>query len=160
MLGVFAAATLSSHAVPVAAADLFSGQVFIGRAPVSGSTVTLWSAGTGAPKKLDQTHTSSDGRFEIHSFLHGDQKNFDLYVTARGGHVTAGKRTGDDPAVVLLAVLGNRAPDKVVINELTRDSSRATLSQGMNLVSKLPPETSRIWSTCRPADGVAYWSIP
>src|SRR5271170_3712856 len=102
MLGVFAVTTLSLAAVPAVAADVFSGQVFIRQAPVSGSTVTLWSAGTGAPKKLDQTHTSSDGRFEIHSLFHGDQKNFDLYVTARGGHVTAGKRTGDDPAVVLL----------------------------------------------------------
>jgi len=126
MLGTFAAAALSSHAAPAAAADLFSGQVLIARSPVSGSTVTLWSAGTGAPKKLDETHTSADGRFEIRSFFHGDQKNFDLYLTARGGHVTAGKRTSDDPALVLLAVLGDRAPGKVVINELTTVASAFT----------------------------------
>ena len=104
--------------------DVFSGQVLIGGAPVAGSTVTLWSAGPGAPKQLERTRTSADGRFEIRSFFHGDQTNFDLYLTASGGRAGSGAK--DDPALVLLTVLGNRAPAKVVINELTTVASAFT----------------------------------
>ncbi len=111
-LAIFAPATSS-------AADLFSGQVQIGHAPIPGATVTLWSAGTGAPMKLDETRSDANGRFSIRSFFHGDQKNFDLYLIAKGAR----------PGLVLATVLGNRAPHTVVINELTTVASAFTNAQ-------------------------------
>jgi hypothetical protein len=42
------------------------------------------------------------------------------------------KGKGDDPALVLLVVLGNKPPEKVVVNELTTVASAFTSAQFIN----------------------------
>ena len=126
LLAVFISCFAAS---PCAAADPFSGDVLIGGAPVAGSTVTLWSAGTGVPKKIDQVRSDETGRFEIHNTFHGDEKSFVLYLTASGGHPTASKNTGNDASLVLLSLLGKKPPGKVVVNELTTVASAFTAAQ-------------------------------
>ena len=98
----------------------------LGGAPVAGSTVVLWSAGTGAPLKLGESRSDNAGHFRFDHFFHGDQKNFDLYVTAKGGHPVAKNGSSNDGALALLTVLGDKAPSKIVINELTTVASAYT----------------------------------
>lgn len=89
---------------PAFAADNIKGQVILGGAPVAKSTVTLWEASAAAPKQLDQTKASDDGRFEVRAKgAHGDAI---LYLVAAGGMPKASKSGGDNPAIVLLSVLG------------------------------------------------------
>jgi streptogramin lyase len=112
-----------------AAADVrIDGQVQAGGGPLANSTVTLWAASAGAPTQLAQTRTNSDGRFEL-----GSQgtpgADVILYVTAKGGEAAVNKGGGDNPAAVLLAVLGNTPPPKVVINEMTTVASVWTANQ-------------------------------
>jgi len=52
MLGTLFVAFVAS-AGPVFAADSVKGTVVCGGSPIAKSTVTLWEAGTGAPKQLD-----------------------------------------------------------------------------------------------------------
>jgi hypothetical protein len=103
------------------AADHLSGQVLTGGAPLAKSTVALWEASANAPKKLSETKSNDDGRFDVrYDGGHGDAI---LYLVATGG---------DNPAIVLLAVLGNRPPEKVVVNELTPVASAFTAAQFIN----------------------------
>src|SRR6516165_6356367 len=106
------------------------GQVLGGGAPIANSTVTLWEASEGAPKQLAQTKTNGDGRFELRS----DDGHNDaiLYVIAAGGEPQAKKGSGENPAIVLLSVLGNHPPEKVVVNELTTVSSAFTAARFIN----------------------------
>ena len=101
------------------------GQVQAGGGPLAGSTVTLWSASTGEPKKLAQTKSGSDGRFELRT---ADTPGNDavLYVVAKGGTATVKKGSGDNPAIALLTLLGNKPPAKIVVNELTTVASTFT----------------------------------
>jgi len=46
-----------------------------------------------------------------------------LYVVANGGEATVGKGSGDNPAIAFLTVLGNKAPDRVTLNEMTTVAS-------------------------------------
>src|SRR6516165_3657267 len=107
------------------AADRINGQVLGAGAPIVGSTVTLWAAGTDAPRRLAQTRTGADGRFA----LSADGKGAILYLVATGGRSVAGKVTGDNPALALITVLGSKAPPKVVINEMTTVASVWTHAQ-------------------------------
>ena len=103
------------------------GQVLGGGAPCAESTVTLWAASADAPKKLAETKTNDDGRFEIGSKgAHGDAI---LYLVATGGKPKANKAGGDNPAIALLAVLGSKPPDRVVVNEFTTVASVWTNAQ-------------------------------
>ena len=101
------------------------GQVQAGGGPLAGSTVTLWAASTGEPKQLAQTKSGSDGRFDLRT---ADAPGNDvvLYVVAKGGIATVKKGSGDNPAIALLTVLGNKPPAKIVINELTTVASTFT----------------------------------
>ena len=74
-----------------AAADEINGQVLGAGAPVVGSTVTLWAAGTGAPQQLAQVQSDSDGRFTISADGHGA----DLYLLASGGRPSANQASGE-----------------------------------------------------------------
>ena len=105
-------------------ADTVKGQVLVGGAPVPRSEVTLWEASAGAPKKLSETRTNDDGRFEVHAKDAG--RDSVLYLTANGGEPRANKAGGDNPAVALLTVLSSDATDRVVINELTTVASAFT----------------------------------
>jgi hypothetical protein len=103
------------------------GQVLGGGAPIANSTVTLWEGSAAAPKQLAQTKTDGDGRFEVRS--KGASNDTILYLVAAGGTAKAKQGSGDNPAIVLLSVLGNKTPDKVVINELTTVASVFTAAR-------------------------------
>lgn len=108
------------------AADHLSGQVTVGGSPVAKSTVSLWEASSDAPKKLSETKTNDEGKFEIRGSAHGDAV---LYLVTTGGAL---KGKVDNPALVLLLVLGNKPPEKVVVNELTTVASAFTAARFIN----------------------------
>ena len=114
------AVTESSSAPPTTASfsDTFDGRVLAGGKPVAQATVTLWAASENAPQQVAESKTDSDGRF---SFSADDSRPSDsvLYVVAKGGIPAAPGSKVDNPAIALLAVLGQRSPDHVVVNELT-----------------------------------------
>ena len=119
---------LSALASTHAFADRINGQVVGAGAPIIGSTVTLWAAGTGAPQQLAQTQTGGDGGF----VLDADGKGAVLYLLAKGGRPAASKASGENPALALIAVLGGNPPSKVVINELTTVASAFTAARFIN----------------------------
>jgi hypothetical protein len=90
--------------------------------------VTLWAANTGEPKQLAQTKSGSNGQVEL---LTEETPGADvgLYLVAKGGQATVKKGSSDNPAIALLAVLGNTPPAKVVINEMTTVASVWTDAQ-------------------------------
>jgi hypothetical protein len=110
------------------AAVRIEGEVKAGGGPLANSTVTLWAASAGEPRRLAQTRTNNEGRFEL-----GSQENIGadvvLYVVAKGGEPQVNKGGGDNPAAALLAALGNVPPSKVVINEMTTVASVWTANQ-------------------------------
>lgn len=101
------------------------GQVLGGGAPIAKSTVTLYSATSGAPGQLGQVQTDDTGRFSLSV---GDGSGM-LYLVAAGGEPAAGLRGGENKAIVLLAVLGAAVPSHVVINEMTTVASVWTMNQ-------------------------------
>lgn len=115
---------LSSN-VSTYAADNITGQVVGAGAPIVGSTVTLWAEGPSAPRQLAQTRTGADGRFA----LTADASSANLYLVAKGGRPSANPAGGENPAIALLAVLGNTAPANVVVNEMTTIASVWTHAQ-------------------------------
>ncbi|MGO9829789.1 MAG: hypothetical protein ACLPJH_06575 [Myxococcaceae bacterium] len=102
---------LTLAARPALAADSLKGQVLGAGAPIANSTVTLWAAGVGAPMELAQTRTSGDGQFQMAVQLPAGDDSV-LYLVAGGGQPAASKVRGDNKAIVLMAVLGTRAPPK------------------------------------------------
>jgi len=107
------------------AADI-KGQVLGGGAPIAQSTVTLWAASAGAPKQLAQSKTDKDGKFAIHGTGAPDAS---LYLVVTGGIPAANEATGNNPAIVLLTVVGSKPTAKVVINEMTTLASVVTHAQ-------------------------------
>lgn len=120
--GIFALACGS------AMADALDGQVLGGGHPVANSTVTLWAASSGPPMLVAQARTDADGHF---SFSSTDAPGTDpsLYLTAKGGHSTADKTGGDNPALALMTVVGAKSPSHVTINEMTTIASVWTHAQ-------------------------------
>jgi streptogramin lyase len=116
---------------PASAAGSLEGRVLGAGAPIANSTVTLWAAGVGAPRQLAQTQTSGDGQYQMTVQLPTGEDSV-LYLVARGGQPAASKVSGDNKAIVLMAVLGSRPPAKVVLNELTTLSSVWTGAQFLN----------------------------
>jgi streptogramin lyase len=110
------------------AADHLSGRVLGAGDPIANSTVTLWEAGSDEPKKLAEAKTNDQGQFEIRSTAARGTDSF-LYLVATGGVPKAQKSSADNPAIALLTVLGNKPPDKVVINEFTTIASVWTNTQ-------------------------------
>jgi len=129
----FAAALVVSGVLSTrpARADGIKGQVLGAGAPIAKSTVTLWAARAGDPKQLAQAQTGADGRFALSAYG-APGKDAVLYLVAQGGQATANKGSGDNPAIALLAVLGNKPPAKVVINEFTTVASVWTNAQFLN----------------------------
>ena len=121
------AALCALATAPVLAAGI-SGQVLGGGAPIANSMVTLWAAGAGAPKQLEQARTGVDGRFALNASGMA-AKDTSLYLTAKGGTLSANKAGGDNPAIALMAVVGAKAPAKVTINEMTTVASVWTHNQ-------------------------------
>ena len=114
----------------VTAAQRIEGQVTGAGAPISRSAVTLWSASPSAPKQLAQTQSGDDGRFTLSAAGAGPDDI--LYIVAKGGQPTAHKGSGDNPAIVLLSVLGNKPPAHATVNEFTTIASVWTTNQFIN----------------------------
>ncbi len=120
-------ASLVLLAGPAFAAPL-DGQVLGAGVPIANSTVTLWQAGSGAPRQLAQARSGADGRFMLDA-PDAPLSEGSLYLVARGGTPAAGKGGGDNPAIALLSVLGAKAPAKVTVNEMTTVASVWTHNQ-------------------------------
>jgi len=108
--------------------ETIKGQVLGAGQPIANSSVTLWEASAGAPKQLAQAKTDGDGRFELRN--PGAGNGTSLYLIASGGVPKNGG--GDNPAIALLTVLGNKAPATVTINEMTTVASVWTNNQFLN----------------------------
>jgi streptogramin lyase len=122
---------LALTAGPALAAGSLEGQVLGAGAPIAKSMVTLWAAGDGAPRQLAQTQTNGDGQYQMTVQLPTGDDSV-LYLVARGGQPASSKVSGDNKAIVLMAVLGSRPPAKVVLNELTTVASVWTGAQFLN----------------------------
>jgi len=109
-------------------AEHLSGQVLGAGVPIASSTVVLWEGGSTTPKKLAEAKTNEQGQFEIR-FADAAGADAILYLVATGGVPKAQKTSADNPAIALLAVLGNKPPNKVVINEFTTIASVWTNAQ-------------------------------
>jgi hypothetical protein len=114
----------------VFAADAIKGRVVGGDKSIAGSTVTLWEASADAPKQLAHAKSDANGRFEVHGAAKGS--NAVLYLIAAGGTAKAKQGSEDNPAIVLLSVLGDEPPDRVVVNELTTVASAFTAARFIN----------------------------
>src|SRR5215471_6906633 len=102
------------------------GQVLGAGTPISQSTVTLYAATAEEPRRLAQTKTDSEGRFELRSNRVPAESS--LYLLAMGGEPKA-RGGGNNPEIALLAVIGSKPPDHVVINEMTTVASVWTHAQ-------------------------------
>ena len=111
-----------------AGAAALDGQVLGAGAPIANATVTLWQAGSSAPRQLAQVRSGADGRFEL-AAPDAPLTEGSLYLVAKGGTPAAGKGSGDNPAIALLTVLGAKAPSRVTINEMTTVASVWTHNQ-------------------------------
>ena len=111
-----------------AAAVRIEGQVQASGAPLANSAVTLWQAGSSAPKQLAQIKAGPDGRFEVNSQETPGADSF-LYLVSEGG---AAASSSENAATAMLLVLNNAPPSKVVINELTTVASAFTAARFIN----------------------------
>ena len=102
VLTAFVASNLL-FALSTLAADI-KGQVLGAGAPIAQSTVTLMQASAGAPRQLAQTKSDDEGKFDISG---SEAPDSSLYLVATGGISAANKAAGNNPAIALLAVLGN-----------------------------------------------------
>ncbi len=116
---IVALALMSASA---SAVERIAGRVEAGGAPITGAAVTLWLAGPEAPRKLGETTTDDDGRYDLEVAGGGDDAGV-LHLTALGGEATTATGKGPNPAIALLAMLGTDAPERVTINELTTVAS-------------------------------------
>ncbi len=107
--------------VLASADDRIEGRVEGGGLPIAKADVTLWAAGSGAPRKLAVSQTGDDGKFDM--TLGGEKKGAGvLYLIAKG----------PNPAITLMATLGTAPPEHVTINELTTVASAWTGAQFLN----------------------------
>jgi hypothetical protein len=98
---------------------IVTGVLHGGQAPITGSTLTLFSAGVPAsatPTQLGTTTTDGKGNFTFAGFTCPSSGAL-IYVVAAGGNAGGGV----NPAIKLMAALGpcGSLPPSVVINELT-----------------------------------------
>jgi hypothetical protein len=126
---------------PAVAAVRFEGQVQAGGVPLANSTVSLWATSAAEPRQLTQANTGGDGRFQISSEASIDP-DATLYLIAKGGDAV-GKRSGNNPAIAFLSVLGNTQTGTVVINEMTTVASykKTDASSGVMTLYDAPSQT-------------------
>jgi len=111
------------------AADI-SGSVYGSGSPISGATVTLFAAGTGAPVQLAQSTTDKDGTFRLSGINNsGDAV---LYLIAKGGKITGAVDQVPGNSLTLLSLLGSQPPSNVRVNELTTVASAFTAARFIN----------------------------
>jgi hypothetical protein len=80
------AALAAISASAASAAVRIDGQVQAGGATVANSTVTLWEASAGEPRRLAQARTDGGGRFEI-----GDSRSKRKLLFGRQGRSSGGQ---------------------------------------------------------------------
>ena len=118
-------------AISASAAERIAGRVEAGSQPIAGADVSLWLATSNAPRKLAETRTTDDGRFNLSAT--GEAGNAGvLYLIAEGGVARVGTATKANPATTLMATLGKEPPAHVTINELTTVASAWTAAQFLN----------------------------
>ena len=83
------------------------------------------------PRKLAVTKTNTDGNFDL-TFGDAREDAGVLYLIADGGEAKTAARTGQNPAIVLMATLGTEPPERVTVNELTTVASVWTAAQFLN----------------------------
>ena len=88
----------------------------------------LWEAGPMRPRNWRKQKRTTRANLIFVSASARGADSF-LYLVATGGVPKAQKSGADNPAIALLAVLGNKPPDKVVINEFTTIASVWTNAQ-------------------------------
>jgi len=120
--------TFTCTAVSASAEDRIEGRVEGGGGPIAKANVSLWVAQSAAPKKLTETQTADDGRFEL-TTAGGQGDAGVLYLIAEGGLAKAGAGAAVNPAIRLMATLGTEPPEQVTINELTTVASAWTGAQ-------------------------------
>src|SRR5271165_5252693 len=86
------------------AAEPMKGQVLGAGAPIAGSTVTLWAAGSGPPTELLQTRTDVDGRFTMN--VPDAEGATSFYLVAQRGQAAANEGAGNNDRIALMTVLG------------------------------------------------------
>ena len=92
--------------------------------PISGSTVTLYAAGSGSPRKLAQGKTDEKGYFKFHvDRIFQAPTDAVLYLVAKGGTPGAATAKGSNDAISFMLVLGTSLQRKVTINEFTTIAS-------------------------------------
>jgi len=123
VIGMLIVTVLASHSA--VAADI-KGQVMGRGAPITQSTVILMQASAGEPQQIAQTKTDSHGNFAMHGT---GVPGSSLYLIASGGIPSANKAGGNNPAILLLSVVGNKSPVPVVIDEMTTIASVFTHAQ-------------------------------
>jgi hypothetical protein len=121
------------------APSAISGKVFGGQQPVTGSTVTVWAAGTGVLNAayatpstlLATTTTDSNGNFAFPANAYVcPTPTTQVYLLAQGGNPGVG--SGSNPAITLAAGVGNcsSAPSLTVnVNEVTTVATAYSLAQ-------------------------------
>jgi len=117
---------LALMSVSTFAAIRIEGRVEGVRQPIAGAEVTLWLATPDAPRKLAETKTKDDGGFVL---TVASKPAGTLYLIARGGVPKAGTGKGPNPAITLMATLGEAPLPRVTINELTTVASAWTGAQ-------------------------------
>jgi len=123
-----AAISVSTISTPnvFAAEGTIQGQVLGAGQPISDSQITLWSASDRAPVKVGEGRTDKDGHFRVSRGATGDNPGT-RYLIAEGG--TPSGDAGPNPAITLMATLGNDPLENVTINELTTVASTWTAAQ-------------------------------
>jgi hypothetical protein len=133
LFGALAFASILAHAAEL------SGNVQGAGGPISGSTVTVYAAGNGAPTQLSQGKTDDNGAFNLD--IGQAPAESVIYVVAKGGTPKVSTNQTPNDAIALLAVLGTTPPKNVVVNEFSTVASAVTCAQflqGESLSGKNP----------------------
>ena len=117
----------SSRAQAPSSTRELDGSVQAGGKPIAGAMVTLYAAGTAAPAKLAEGKTDEQGGFKL-GFGQTPADSV-LYIVAKGGTPKAAVSKGSSDAIMLLAVLNNKAPQNLVVNEFTTVASAFTAAR-------------------------------
>jgi hypothetical protein len=116
--------------LPVLADTSVRGRVEGAGKPIVDASVTLWAAGTGAPRKLGEARTNTDGGFELTASAESESSSAAvLYLLAEGGAIAMRTGTAANPALELMTILREMPRDPVTINELTTVASVWTAAQ-------------------------------
>ena len=125
---ILAITVLTSFVAIAASAQAgLAGRVQAGGKAVSGSTVTAYAAGAGAPARLGEAKTDAQGAFNL--ALGAVPAGSSVYLVAKGGTPEARPDRTNNAALALLAVLGATPPKSVTVNEFTTVASVWTNAQ-------------------------------